>query len=420
MLKEGRFRVHDTHQPASVQQQQKKSKPSRRKSLRFAGAVLFIAAVFGAGWLIGNGGISIRAYTSVGSNNGLPDRLDYSSVDTIYKSLRDNFDGQLDEAKLLEGIKEGLAKATGDPYTEYFNPENAEEFQNSLEGSFEGIGAELGKDADDNIIIVSPIAGYPAEKAGLRPKDIIAQIDGESAAGLTISQAVDKIRGEKGTTVTLTIVRDSQPLEITITREKITIDSVKSEIRDGIGIMTISRFGDDTVSLAKKAAADFTAANVRGIILDLRGNPGGYLEAAVSLSSLWLDKNATVLTERRDNLVIDTLRATGSPVLKGIKTVVLIDEGSASASEITAGALKDNGAATLIGRKSFGKGSVQQPINLRDGGLLKVTIARWFTPGGRNIDKEGIEPDQDVGRTVDDITANRDPQLDAALNSLKN
>ena len=145
----------------------------------------------------------------------------------------------------------------------------------------------------------------------------------------------------------------------------------------------------------------------------------GYLDGAVDISSLWLSKGTTVLTERRDNVVIDTFMANGSAPLKGIKTVVLIDEGSASASEITAGALKDNNAATLIGQKSFGKGSVQQPINLKDGGLLKVTIARWFTPGGKNIDKEGLEPDQKVELTPDDITSGRDPQLDAALSALK-
>lgn len=391
----------------------------QRRIINGALSVVVGVALFGFGWAFGSGSISLQSYNAVGSNKDLPNKLDLSSVDTIYRSLRDNFDGELDEAKLLDGIKSGLAKATGDPYTEYFNAEGAKEFNDSLEGAFEGIGAELGKNADDRIVIVAPLAGYPAEKAGIRSNDIIAGINGEDAGGLSISEAVNKIRGPKGTEVTLTIVRGDKVEEITITRAKITIESVKYEIRDNIGIMTISRFGDDTVALARKAANEFKNKNVKGVILDLRNNPGGYLNAAVDISSLWLDKGDIILTERRDNVAIQTFKASGNPVLNGIKTVVLINEGSASASEITAGALRDNDAATILGQKSYGKGSVQQPINLRDGGLLKITIARWFTPAGKNIDKEGVEPDKKVEITAEDIENKRDPQLDAALKEIK-
>lgn len=380
--------------------------------------VAIALAIFGAGWLVGSGSISLRQYNAVSRNGQLPEKLDYSSVDTIYQSLKENFDGELKEEDLIEGLKSGLARATGDPYTEYFNPEGAKEFADDLEGTFEGIGAQLGKDADNNIIIISPISGYPAERAGLLPKDIVAEINGESAYDLTISEAVDRIRGEKGTEVTLGIVSDGEFKEVKIVREEIDVPSVESEIKDGIGIMTISRFGDDTVQLAREAAEKFKSENVRGVVLDLRGNPGGYLEGAVDVSSLWLDTNTTVLTERRDNTVIKTINSRGSAPLKGIKTVVLINEGSASASEIVAGALRDNDAATLLGKTTFGKGSVQQPINLRDGGLLKITIARWFTPDGNNIDKEGIKPDEEVEITSEDLTSDRDPQLDAAINKL--
>lgn len=391
----------------------------QRRIINGALSVVVGVALFGFGWAFGSGSISLQSYNAVGSNKDLPNKLDLSSVDTIYRSLRDNFDGELDEAKLLDGIKSGLAKAAGDPYTEYFNAEGAKEFNDSLEGAFEGIGAELGKNADDRIVIVAPLAGYPAEKAGIRSNDIIAGINGEDAGGLSISEAVNKIRGPKGTEVTLTIVRGDKVEEITITRAKITIESVKYEIRDNIGIMTISRFGDDTVALARKAANEFKNKNVKGVILDLRNNPGGYLNAAVDISSLWLDKGDIILTERRDNVAIQTFKASGNPVLNGIKTVVLINEGSASASEITAGALRDNDAATILGQKSYGKGSVQQPINLRDGGLLKITIARWFTPAGKNIDKEGVEPDKKVEITAEDIENKHDPQLDAALKEIK-
>ncbi len=375
------------------------------------------AVIFSGGLFIGNGTIRFRSYDPRVENARLPAQLDYSSVDSIYASLKENFDGTLDEAALLDGLKTGLAKATGDPYTEYFNAKDAKSFYGELEGTFEGIGAELGKE-DNNIIIISPIAGFPAEKAGLKPKDIIAEIDGESAYDLTISDAVKKIRGEKGTVVTLTIIRDNVPQEVKITREQITVPSVKHEIKDGIGILTVSRFGDDTSKLSQEAAVAFKAAGVKGVVLDLRGNPGGLLDAAVKLSSLWLD-NKVVLTERRGNTIIETLKSRGTATLRGIPTVVLINGGSASASEITAGALKDNGVATLIGEKTFGKGSVQQPIDLVDGSLLKVTIARWFTPNGKNIDKEGIEPDKKVELTEEDAKASRDPQLDAALTQLQ-
>lgn len=402
-----------------MRESKEKPKEKRRRLLRGAISVFIGVGLFAAGWAYGGGKLNVRQFNPVSSNSGLPERLDLSSVDTMYKSLRDNFDGELDEAKLLEGIKAGLARATGDPYTEYFNPEDAEDFQSSIDGTFEGIGAELGKDASDNIVIVSPIAGYPAEKAGLRPKDVIAEVDGESTAGWTISQAVDKIRGDKGTTVTLTLVRGQEVKEVPIKRERIDIPSVNWEIRDGIGIMTVIRFGSDTDKLSRQAAQEFTERGVRGVVLDLRGNPGGYLESAVNLSSLWLEPGTTVLTERRDNVVMDTKKARGTAYLRGIKTVVLINEGSASASEIVAGALKDNNAAVTMGQNSYGKGSVQQPVNLKDGGLLKVTIARWFTPGGKNIDKEGIEPDEKVDISEEDIVNNRDPQLDAALSKLK-
>lgn len=393
-------------------------KKSRKVIKRYILPVLAGLIIFSLGLAIGNGSIRIRGYSPNAANSNLPGSLDYSSVDTIYRALKDNYDGKLDETKLLDGIKSGLVAASGDPYTDYFNSDEAKEFYGELEGTFEGIGAELGKDENKNIIIIAPISGYPAEKAGLKPKDIIAEINGKGIYDTSISDAVKQIRGTAGTVVKLTIVRDGSPQEVSITREKISIPSVTSEVKDAIGIMTVSRFSEDTLSLAKAAAASFKVQGVKGIVLDLRGDPGGLLDSAVGLSSLWL-QNKTVLTERRDNVIIETIKSSGTATLAGIPTVVLIDEGSASASEITAGALKDNGAATLIGVKSFGKGSVQQPIDLKDGGLLKVTIARWFTPAGKNIDKEGITPDKEVKITDEDIKAQRDPQMDAAFAGLK-
>lgn len=382
--------------------------------------VAILLVVFGIGVGVGQGKIVFgpdAVYRKPVSNS--PEKVDTAGVQEVYKMLRQSFDGQLDTAKLEDGMKEGLVKAAGDPYTEFLNASDSKQFEEQLSGSFEGIGAELSKDGN-NIVIVSPIAGYPAEKAGLKPKDIIVQINDEDATDLTVTEAVNKIRGPKGTTVKLKIARDGQPLDFTITRETITLPSVEYKMEaGGVGVITISRYGEDTVDLATKAAIDLKAQGAKSIVLDLRGNPGGLLDAAVGVSSLWLDKGATVLQEKRNNVVVKTFYANGNNILKGMPTVVLIDDGSASASEITAGALKDNKAATLIGVKSYGKGSVQEIRRITGGGTLKVTVARWFTPGGRNIDKQGIEPDQKIEISDADIQAKRDTQKDVALNKLR-
>ncbi len=237
---------------------------------------------------------------------------------------------------------------------------------------------------------------------------------------MSINDAVSKIRGAKGTTVKLTIIRDGkQQIEMSIVRDEITIPSVTSKVLDGnIGYIKIVRFAEDTALLSSQAADKLKSQNVKGIVLDLRSDPGGLLDAAVSVSSLWLD-NQTVLTERRGGVIIRTYASKGIPTLKGIPTIVLIDAGSASASEITAGALHDNKVATLVGVKSFGKGSVQQIVNFNDDSFLKVTIARWYTPDGKNIDKEGISPDTEIKRTDDDYKTGNDPQLDFATAQLK-
>jgi carboxyl-terminal processing protease len=391
-----------------------------KKRSRMLYAALAGLLIFALGVNVGNGRLQFNKTQSVATNSQLPADLDYESVEAIYDKLRESYDGKLDQQQLIDGIKEGLAKASGDPYTEYFNTKDAKEFNDELNGSFTGIGAELGKNAADNIEIISPIAGFPAEKAGLKAKDVISEIDGKSAVGISVTEAVNKIRGEEGSKVKLKVIRNNkEELEFEITRAQITVPSVKHEVVDGIGILTISRFGSDTAQLAQEAATEFKQANVRGIVLDLRGDPGGLLDAAVSVSSLWLDKNQTVLQEKRDGKVVKTFKSNGSATLKGIKTVVLINEGSASASEITAGALKDNNAATLMGTKSYGKGSVQQIEPLSDGSILKVTSAHWFTPSGKGIDKNGLEPDQKVERSDDDFKNNRDPQKDAAFAELK-
>jgi carboxyl-terminal processing protease len=378
-------------------------------------ALLCSALLFGAGIVVGKGGLDLSKNKSASAS-----ALDYSSVNQVYKILSNDFDGNLDKSKLVDGLKSGLVSAAGDPYTEYFSPSEAKSFNDQLQGSIIGIGAELGTDSDNNIVIVSPLSGFPAEKAGLKPKDVIAGIDGKTTSGMSVNTAVTKIRGKEGTQVTLSIVRNGgNPFNVTVTRQKITIPSVKYQEDGSIGYMKISQFTDDTTSLAQKGAQEFKDKNVKAIVLDLRGNPGGYLSAAVNVSSLWVDEGKTVVQERRGSTVISTESATGNNILKGIPTIVLIDEGSASASEITAGALRDNGAATLLGEKSFGKGSVQQVEQLAGGSEMKVTIARWYTPNGKNIDKQGITPDKVVAQDDAAVKAGKDPQKDAAYQMLQ-
>lgn len=351
----------------------------------------------------------------------LPANLDYSSVEEVYDTLRKDFDGELDNKKIIDGLKKGLADSSGDPYTEYMTAEEAKDFDSQLNGTFVGIGAELSKDEQGNIVVVSPISGFPAEKAGLKSKDIIIEINGKTSTGISVNEAVKQIRGEENTVVKLKVVRDkAKEHTFDITRTKITIPSVTSKILDGnIGYIKIARYAEDTVSLTTAAANDFKAKNVKGVILDVRSDPGGLLDAAVKVSGLWLNPGDTILQEKRDTLVVKNYKAIGSPVLLGVPTVVLINEGSASASEITAGALHDNKAATLIGVKSYGKGSVQQLEKFGDGSVLKVTIARWYTPAGININKEGIKPDTEVKLDEEKYKAGTDNQLQAAEAFLK-
>lgn len=378
-----------------------------------------ILSAFAVGFLAGDDKISFNRSTVSLSSINEPASADLSidGLQEIYNTLLNKYDGDVDPDDLLEGIKKGAVAAVGDTYTEYMSAAETEEFNNGLNGTFEGIGAELSKE-DGFVIIVAPIKGTPADKAGIRPRDIIIEIDGESSTDISVREAVTRIRGEKGTEVVLTVVRDGQRVEVPIIRATIDIASVEWRVEDNIGIVEIARFSTDTTELVEKAAAEFVEQGVQGVVLDMRGNPGGLLDQAVGVSSIWLARGSVVLEEKRGGEVIKTFKTQNQPVLKGMKTVILINEGSASASEIVAGALKDNGAATLMGQTSFGKGSVQQLINLKSGGSLKVTIARWYTPDGKNIDKEGITPDTEIEITSEDIENKVDPQLDAAKDSL--
>lgn len=394
----------------------------RRQQWQQRGKYLVAAViVFTAGIMVGGHHLSFNLHHTKPVSANLPARLDYSTVNQVYQSLKENYDGQLNESQLEDGLKHGLAAATKDPYTTYFTSKEAKDFNSELNNTFSGIGAELGEDSDGNLEIISPIAGLPAYKAGLKPQDLIASINGQTTAGESVDDAVHKIRGPKGTKVKLQIVRNhAQTLSFTITRDNIKLPSVKTKTLGGnIGYIQVTTFAADTTDLSQKAADAFTAAHAKGLILDLRGNPGGLVDAADRLASLWLPKGNKILDEKHGSEVIDSDYASGGDKLHGIPTVVLINGGSASASEITAGALRDNGAAYLIGTKTYGKGVVQQLVNFGDGSQLKVTIASWYRPDGENINHKGITPDKTVKISESDAKAGTDTQLQAAQAYLK-
>lgn len=336
--------------------------------------------------------------------------LDTEVMKEAYRQLAANYDGDLDANKLSDGAARGMVKAVGDDYTTFLDKEEAAEFNKSLNGEVSGIGAEIGvRNLQPTVLRV--LDDSPAKKAGLKTGDIFVAVNGTSVAGETASGVADKVTGEAGTTVKLTMRRGSESLDFSITRAQISDPSVRWSVSDDIGVLTISRFDDNTGSLARKAAKEFIDKGVKSVIVDLRNNGGGYLTATQEVASLWLDSGKTVVTEKSRGQVTETVKASGNPTLKGKKTVVLVNGSSASASEIVAGALKDYQAATLVGEKTFGKGTVQKVINLSDDRILKVTVARWYTPQDRNITKEGIQPNQTVKMSSDDNNAGRDPQM---------
>lgn len=327
---------------------------------------------------------------------------------------------QVNDKKMLYGSLKGLVASFEDPYSEFMDPKESKDFEDSMSGVFEGIGAEIGI-RDGVLTVVSPIEGTPAFQAGLLPGDKILKINGETTEAMGVDEAVSKIRGQKGTEVILSIFGGSMEeiREVKIIRDKIFIKSIKYEkISDDLFLINISAFNDDTSELFAEAVKQFISSGSKNLILDLRSNPGGYLETAVDVLGEWINGQVAVSEKFADDKKTDYL-AKGLNRLSNYNTVVLINGGSASASEILAGALKDYGKATLIGETSYGKGSVQMLKNLSDGSTLKVTVAKWLTPNGQDINKEGIKPDIEVELTYDDYIADKDPQMEAAKKFFK-
>lgn len=355
-------------------------------------------------------------------NRQLSNDVNFDLFWDVWDKLEKNYVNKdtLSEKEMLYGAINGLVASTKDPYTVFMDPKQAETFDSDMAGVFQGIGAEIGI-KKDRLVVIAPIPDSPAQKAGIRSGDFIASINGTSTQGMTTDQAVNLIRGPKGTEVKLIILHagDEKPVEIKIIRDVIKINSVKTEMRkDGIFVITLSSFNNDTDELFSKAASEIVAKKPKGIVLDLRNNPGGYLETAINVASYWV-ATGTIVSERFADKKVNAYESRGISLLKNYKTVVLVNQGSASASEIVSGALQDYKKATIVGKQTFGKGSVQVLETLKDGSSLKVTIAQWLTPQGNNITEKGITPDKIVDFTADDYENNKDPQLEEALKILK-
>lgn len=341
---------------------------------------------------------------------------DISIVWEAWKTIKDNYFGKTDNQKQTYGLIDGLVFSLDDSYSVFMEPGQNKRFLDDLSGNLEGIGAEL-EIKNQMLVVVAPLEGSPAQKSGLKAKDIIYKINGEETSKMTFEDAIDKIRGKAGTNVTLTILRENakEPLEFKITRAKIAIKSVESKIRDDkIAYIKINQFNEDTADLVKTAADDLSKKDLKGIVLDLRNNPGGYFGGSIDIASLFIDPGIVAYEENKKGEQKE-FKSTSQPILKKFKTVVLVNNGSASASEIVAGALRDREKIKLVGEKTFGKGSVQTIEPLSDGSSIRLTTAKWLTPNKTMINGEGLKPDIEIKLTDDDIKNNKDPQLDKAI-----
>jgi carboxyl-terminal processing protease len=379
--------------------------------------VLAFFVVFGLGTWVGA--------TQIAYSVPQPNNVDFSLFWDAYNRLQEKFidPSKITNEKIVFGAIEGMTAALGDPYTSFMEPSKAQRFQQDLSGSFDGIGVSIGV-KKDLLTVIAPIKGSPGDNAGLKAGDIIAKIDGKDSVNMASDEAVSLIRGKKGTLVTLSILRDgwSDTKDFKIIRDTIRVPSVEWSLKNGdVAYVQMYQF-DETLSPDFKAIAfKILQSPAKKIVLDLRDNPGGYLETAQDIAGLFLEKGQVVTIEDFGTDKEQQIYKTeGNSELANYPIVVLINQGSASASEILAGALRDNRNVKLVGNKSFGKGSVQEVVNLRGGAFLKVTIAHWLTPKGGYISEVGLTPDIKVDITEDDYKNEKDPQLDKALEIVNN
>lgn len=354
---------------------------------------------------------------------GQPKDVDFSLFWDSWKILKDKFvdAGKVNNQALVYGAISGMLNSLKDPHTVFMPPIDAKKFNEDISGEFSGIGAEIGI-RNDQLVVISPLKETPAEKAGLKAGDKILKIDDKDTYGLAVDEAVKLIRGPKQTKVVLTISRDGweKAQEIIIIRDTIQVPTLDFEMKEnGIAYFHLYNFYENAPLLFYKSVVKAAVNNPKGIILDLRNNPGGYLEIAVNLAGWFLNSGNLVVSEEYRSGNKDEFKANGNGFFKDMPMVVLINEGSASASEILAGALRDNRNIKLIGKKSFGKGTVQELQQLKDGSSIKITIAHWLTPNGQLIDKNGIKPDYEVSISEEDAKNSKDPQLEKAIEILK-
>lgn len=396
--------------------------------------VAIIALALLLGWQIGRGstpptpgGQWMAGDSSRSGAEALAESVDLSLFWTAWETLAGTYiePDKLQVQPLVYGAIAGLVDSLKDPYTVFMTPEQNVDFRSTLVGQLQGIGAELDL-ADGQIVVVAPLRGSPAEKAGLLPEDVITAVDGKTVEGMTLSEVVHAIRGPKGTTVTLMIQRVvlSEASPLPIVRGDIHIPSVESAVRSTsagpVGVITLNQFGDATTPEFADALGALLSQNVMGLVIDERGNGGGYLEGATEIAAFFLPEGSLVVSVQRRDGERDEHDTKSPPLAPDLPLVVLVNQASASAAEILAGALQDHGRATVVGVKTYGKGTVQDVIDLSDGSSLKVTTARWLTPKGRDIGTDKIVPDLVVERTTEDFIAKRDPQLDAAVAALTN
>lgn len=400
----------------------------KRKLLFSIIAAVLVVGIFSGGYWYGqNNRPSIEKVAGLQNlEQGKNSAVDFSLFWDAWVRIQEKFVNRanLDYRKMVYGAISGMLGALDDPYTVFMTPEENKDFSQALQGNLEGIGAEVGL-RGGIITIISPLADSPAMKAGLKAGDKVLKIGDKTTEGLTVDEAVSLIRGPKDTEVILTIVRDgwNETKEFKITRAVINIPIVKLEMKPAgdktIAYLALYHFTDNSLAEFKKAAQQILTSGAKGIVLDLRNNPGGYLESAVEIGSWFLPQGQTVVTEDYGDGKKTVHSSDGTNKLGAYPLVVLINQGSASASEILAGALRDDKGTKLVGEKSFGKGSVQELQQLANGTSIKITVAKWLTPLGHSIMEDGLEPDVTVSFTKDDLDNARDPQLDKALELLK-
>lgn len=391
--------------------------PIPERKVNLATTVIIAAVTMAIGIVVGINANNI----SKGVNRALGQKtatsVDFSSLDELYSELSANFDGDIDKTKIVEEAKRGLVNGAGDKYTYYMTKSESDEFQKELDGDVgAGIGVEIGE-RDGVVKVLRTTPDNPARKAGVLAGDIIYKADDEDISSLDVENVAKKLRGKEGTKVKLTVVRDGEEKSFELTRETINNVSVYSDYKDDAAIITITRFDNDTGRLAREKAQEALSRKVSKVIIDLRGNGGGYVSAAQEVASLWVENGKLIVEQKSKKMGYNEkiYAEGGAPILNGVKTIVLTNGSTASASEIVAGALKDYGLAKLVGEKTYGKGSVQALNSLKAGEMLRVTVAKWYTPNGQNIDGEGIKPDKEVKRTFEQINKEIDPQLEAAL-----